>query len=208
MIEMTPNEEKQDTAANPDNNDVEYSETAFFPVSENKLITMYISSFGFYGIYWFYKNWKLQEKTMDKKIYPLWRAIFAIFFTHSLFKRINQQASHLDKQHRFNAIFYATLFVVAIIASNVLDHLYGNIQITGQISDNTIIIISLALLVLSVFPLLKAQATVNRINDDILGYLNYRYSLPNYILITAGSVLWLLIILGLIVDHAGIVTPV
>ena len=48
----------------------------FFPVSEGKLITLYILSFGLYGIYWFYKNWKLQQKKIDKKIIPILRAVF------------------------------------------------------------------------------------------------------------------------------------
>jgi len=70
------------------------NETPFFPVSEGKLITLYILSFGLYGIYWFQQNWKRQQPMMDKKIYPVWRAVFSIFFTHSLFKRIDQQAVH------------------------------------------------------------------------------------------------------------------
>ena len=87
----------------------------YFPVSEGKFMTLYILSFGLYGVYWFYKNWKLQEPKMDKKIYPVWRAIFSIFFTHALFKRIDQSASHLEKQHKFNASALATFFVAAVV---------------------------------------------------------------------------------------------
>jgi len=206
MNDKTLTAEKNDRPVNTDEINQQYAETSFFPVSEGKLITMYILSFGFYGIYWFYKNWKLQQKMMDKKIYPILRAIFAIFFTHSLFKRINQQASHLDKKHKFNANVYATLFVFSIIVSNLLDHLHGNIQLPAHISNNSIIITSLLIFVLSVFPLLKAQATINRINNDILGYLNYKYSLPNYILIVTGSAIWLMLALGLLFDYMGIVT--
>ncbi len=50
------------------NEPLQKNSTAFFPVSEGKLITLYILSFGLYGVYWFYKNWKLQQKSMDKKI--------------------------------------------------------------------------------------------------------------------------------------------
>ena len=92
---------------------------ALFPVSEGKLLTLYLLSFGLYGVYWFYKNWKLQQPSMDKKIYPLLRAIFSIFFAHSLFKRINEQASKLEKKHRFNANFMATLYVVTIVLSHL-----------------------------------------------------------------------------------------
>ena len=200
---QAPAELKNDT---PDYIDKKYSDTKFFPVSEGKLITLYILSFGLYGIYWFYGNWKLQQTSMDKKIYPVWRAIFSIFFVHSLFKCINQQASHLEHKHKFNANALATFFVITIVASNILDHLYGNIQMPGNMSNNSIIITSLVLFILSIFPLLKVQATVNRINNDMLGYLNYKYSLANYVLILAGSFMWFLIALGLLFDFMGIVT--
>ena len=178
--------------------------TAFFPVSEGKLITLYILSFGLYGVYWFYKNWQLQKPTMDKNIYPVWRAIFSIFFTHSLFKRIDSHTSRLDEAHRFNANMLATFFVVTIVASNILDHLFGTVQTLDNMSNNTVIIVSLALFILSVIPMVKAQATVNRINNDMLGYLNHEYSLANYALIVLGSISWIILTLGLVLNLMGI----
>ena len=179
----------------------------YFPVSEGKLMTLYILSFGLYGVYWFYKNWKLQEPMMDKKIYPVWRAIFSIFFTHALFRRINQSASHLDKQHRFNANALATFFVAAIVISNILENLSGNSSVLLNISGNSIIIFSLILFLASTYPILKVQATVNRINNDMLGYLNHKYSLWNYVLITLGTLLWIMIALGLLAESMGFVAP-
>jgi len=181
-------------------------EPLFFPVSEGKLMNMYILSFGLYGVFWFYKNWKLQQKLMSKKIYPMWRAIFSIFFTHSLFKRIDEQASHLERQHKFNASSLATFFVFAIVLSNVLDRLAMNTALLDSISDSTIVILSLVLFLSSTYPLIKVQATVNRINNDMLGYLNYKYSVVNYALMAVGTVLWLLIAFGLLLDSAGFVT--
>ena len=181
-------------------------EPPFFPVSEDKLMTLYILSFGLYGVYWFYKNWKCQEHLMDKKIYPLWRAIFSIFFTHSLFKRIDQQASHLEQRHHFKANALATFFVFTIVASNVIDRVTMNIAMLDNVSNSFIIITSLALLLLSTYPLLRVQSTVNRINNDMLGYLNHRYSLANYVMMVIGTVIWLLIAVGLLLESAGFVT--
>ncbi len=185
--------------------DAEYSETKFFPVSEGKFITLYILSFGLYGVYWFYKNWKLQQPLMDKKIYPVWRAIFSIFFTHSLFKRIDQSALHLEKQHKFNANALATFFVVSIVVSNILENLSGSSEVLFNISSNNIIIISLALFLVSTYPMVKVQSTVNRINNDMLGYLNHKYSLWNYVLIALGMFTWIVIALGLLAGLMGIV---
>ena len=74
-----------------------------------------------------------------------------------------------------------------------------------SMSNNSMIITSLVLFILSVFPLLKVQATINRINNDMLGYLNYKYSLANYVLIIPGSFMWFLIALGLLFNFMGIV---
>ena len=192
--ELNPSSEKLESAN-------ENSDIRFFPVSEGKLITMYIVSFGMYSIYWFYKNWKLQQASMDKKISPVWRSIFWIFFTHALFRRIDQQAVHLDKKHRFNANTLATLFVAAIIVSNILDQLTQltvSADMFGAVSLNGIMVTSLILFFLSVYPLARVLASVNRINNDILGYLNHKYSFWNYLLIVTGIILWLLFALGML----------
>lgn len=180
------------------------TDTAFFPVAEGKLINLYILSFGLYGVYWFYKNWKLQQQYMDKKIYPLLRAIFSIFFIHSLFKRIDRSATQLEPQHRFKANVLATLFVLTIIMSHVLDRLSVSTQLTAVLPKNWIIVASLMLFLFSSYPLVKVQATVNRINHDMLGYLNHKYSLANYALILFGGIFWLLLGLGLLLDSMGL----
>ncbi len=183
------------------------NETPFFPVSEGKLITLYILSFGLYGIYWFQQNWKRQQPMMDKKIYPVWRAIFSIFFTHSLFKRIDQQAVHLPQQHKFNANVLATFFVAAIVVSNIVDRLSINTDIAQSITNTTLMITSIVLFLFSAYPLAKVQATVNRINNDMLGYLNHKYSAWNYVLIILGIVSWLMLAMGLLAESMGLVVP-
>ena len=177
----------------------------YFPVSEGKLITLYILSFGLYGVYWFYKNWTLQQPRLDKKIFPVMRAVFSIFFTHSLFKLISQSAANLDRKHRFNANLMATIFVAAVVISNILDRVSVNSGMPDTLSDNTMIIISLIIFLLSSYPLVVVQATVNRLNNDILGFLNHRYSAWNYLLIITGGLLWLMLLLGLLADSMGLV---
>jgi hypothetical protein len=192
----------------------EYSETHeelvsegphLFPVSEDKLMTLYILSFGLYGVFWFYKNWKYQEHLMDKKIHPVWRGIFSIFFAHSLFKRIDQQASHLEQRHKFKPFPLATFYVATVVGSQVLDRFaMNNDRLDGM--SNSLVVTSIALFLLSTYPLLRVQSTTNRINNDMLGYLNYKYSVANYVLMAIGSALWLLSALALLLDSTGFVT--
>ncbi len=186
------------------NNDTE-SGLEYFPVSEGKLMTLYILSFGLYGVYWFYKNWKLQQPKMDKKIFPLLRAIFSIFFTHSLFNRINKSAEHLEQKHTFNANLLATFFVAAVVVGNLLDRIAASTSVLENLSNSTIIITSLVIFLLSAYPLAAVQATVNRINNDMLGYLNHKYSMWNYLLIVLGVIFWVMLALGLLADSLGLV---
>ena len=53
--------------------------------------------------------------------------------------------------------------------------------------------------------MVKVQATVNRINNDLLGYLNHNYSLWNYGLMVAGAALWTILALGVLAESMGIV---
>ncbi len=176
----------------------------FFPISEGKLITLYILSFGLYGIYWFYKNWKLQQPRMDKKIYPVLRAIFSIFFTHALFRRIHNRAKNMEKKHQFKPNLLATFFVAAVIFGNLLDPITVNTSVMDILTDNTIVIVSLIIFIASVYPMIVVQATVNRINNDMLGYLNHKYSLWNYLLIVVGVLIWIVLILGLLMQSMGL----
>ena len=185
--------------------DTEHSTTEFFPVSEGKLITLYILSFGLYGFYWFYKNWQLQQPKMDKKILPFMRATFSIFFTHSLFKRIDARAANLEQKHKFNASTLATLFVATVIVSNILDRSSMNSGIIAGITSNSVIITSLVLFIISAYPLVAVQATVNRINNDMLGYLNHKYSIWNYLLIALGIIFWLILAMNMLVESMGLI---
>ncbi|PCJ87194.1 MAG: hypothetical protein COA54_06745 [Thiotrichaceae bacterium] len=207
MTAFNTDSEAKDAASEILTTRTEQKKIQFFPVSEGKLMTLYILSLGLYGIYWFYKNWKLQQPLMDKKIYPVLRAIFSIFFTHALFRRINAQATGLEKKHQFNANALATFFVASIVASHILDRLSTHSTAFEGMMSSTVIITSLALFCLSVYPMLKVQATVNRINGDMLGYLNHKYSLWNIALIVLGIGLWLLIGMGILAESMGLIVP-
>lgn len=206
MNEVGEKTEKNSTQ--PENQEPAENQTSFFPVSEGKFITLYILSFGLYGVYWFYQHWKRQKPMMDKKIYPFWRAIFSIFFTHSLFKRINQQAAHLPQQHKFNTNMLASFFVATIVLSLVVDPLSMSTDMLKNITNQTFVIAALVLFLLSTYPLVKAQATINRINNDILGLLNHKYSVWNYVGIVAGIIFWFATAMVVLVQALGLTTTV
>lgn len=57
----------------------------FYVVSIKKFTILFMATFGFYSIYWFYRNWKMSKAKYRDDIWPVARGIFSIFFVHSLF---------------------------------------------------------------------------------------------------------------------------
>lgn len=164
---------------------------AYFSVSTSKLKWLYLATFGLYGIYWFYKNWKLQQPFIDGKIMPVMRGIFSIFFAHALTKRIKQSMSRQNIPENKHLGFLATMFVLLVILGNLASNLADN-HVVPQYFN----IIWLVLFYLSVYPLIELQDKINMLKDDPIGTINTRYDWRGYAALFIGGVLWLLAILG------------
>lgn len=172
-----------------DNNSI--NETVpFFAVSLTKLNVMYLATFGMYTVVWFYQNWKLQQAEMSKKIRPVWRAIFSIFFTHSLFERIHQKSQEKGLQD-WGYQGLATFFVLFAIIGSISDKIFDKVESLSAFAPLAIIISLLPLM-----SLYQAQKRVNHINDDIEGSLNSNFSAVNIIFIVLGGLWWVLVIFG------------
>lgn len=166
------------------------NQSIFFPSSTKKLLILYFATFGLYNIYWFYKHWIYQKPYMENNIWPIPRAIFSIFFTHSLFKRIAQKIPENKEQFKYSVL--ATIYIFASILTNLIDRISAQSNHFG-IMD----IVSFAFLALAAYPLYMAQYFANKANNDPQGNLNNKLSIYNYIFIALGLVFWLF--LGLLV---------
>lgn len=56
--------------------------------SPTEFIILSVLSLGIYELVWMYRNWKFFKEKEKTDIFPFWRVLFAIFFIHSLFKKI------------------------------------------------------------------------------------------------------------------------
>ncbi len=67
-------------------------------IDSNKFIILSLLTFGVYDIWWMFKTWTFFKKDEGLDIMPWARALFMIFFLHSLFDKINLfTAPHVDK---------------------------------------------------------------------------------------------------------------
>ncbi len=168
---------------------------SFFPTSITKLVVLTVVTMGLYSIYWFYKQWKYQAGSMDKKIYPLARAIFNIFYTHSLFKRIQLASGERGIDSNINYTSMATLYVVLGVISWFLDVMDGTAASASEYT-NVILVAALAIAVISMYPIIFVQRKINQINNDPDGAINSRFSAYNYLVIALGVVFWALVLVG------------
>lgn len=166
----------------------------FYVVSSKKFTLLFLITFGLYSVYWFYKNWRNYKLSSGKNIWPVPRAIFSIFFTHSLFREVDGVIKAKNKEFSWNPGGLATTYVVFSVLSQVLDRLSMK-EIGSPYTD----ILSLLALPIIYVALAKAQKAINFSQDDPLGTSNSTFTPANYIWFALGILLWLMVLVGLLV---------
>lgn len=143
----------------------------FFPVSSSKFLYMWIITWGFYPVYWFYKNWKYEKSAgANPGIMPSMRGLFYQFWYYPMFKHLSATAKMRGIDHGFpgkaGAILLAIAFFTVVIVTGVTDF-----------AATPLVLVS-ALLAL---PLLKM---INLINGDDSSAIrhNSRWALRHYLL--------------------------
>ncbi|UUY08148.1 MFS transporter permease [Pseudomonas sp. J452] len=166
--------------------------TAFFVTSIRKMAILYIATLGMYVLYWGYKQWDSQRHSMPKRIMPVWRSIFIIFFMHSLARRIGERLQ-AQGQPLGKPSGAATLFVVLVVLGGVLG------SVTSR-NDVPVILDILALLLqlASLLPMISIQRQANLASGDPEGASNSSMSGSNIAFLILGGLLWLLYLAGLV----------
>lgn len=168
--------------------------TQFYVVSIKKFTILFFITLGLYSIYWFYKNWKEHKVYSGKNIWPVPRAIFAIFFTHSLFSEVQSALKSKNKIFEWSPGNLATAYVALAIVSQILERMSMK-EIGSPISD----LLSILVLPLMYMPLVKAQKAINFSQDDPNGIANKSFTGANYVWIILGVLFWLVMFFGYLV---------
>lgn len=163
----------------------------FYVVSTRKLLVLYFMTLGLYHLYWNYKNWALHNEATGDVVWPVPRAIFSIFFTHSLFREV---ATHDVTQQRaeWNAGSAATFMVLLVIGGNILERMASK-GLGSPLTD----IASIAFLVPTGLLLKQVQMEINARCGDPAGNGNASFSGANIAWCVAGAIYWALAILGI-----------
>jgi len=88
----------------------------YFSVSNKKLIVLALCTFGLYGLYWHYRNWKEIEDKGGESIFPLLRGLLSVLFCYGLFSRILSSARLHGFKPRHSAGILATAYILIVLA--------------------------------------------------------------------------------------------
>jgi hypothetical protein len=151
----------------------------YFAVSTTKLVVLWFCSLGFYGIYWFYMQWRHIKQHEKSDIMPAARSIFQIFFIHSLIQHVNATAKTERIEDQLSAGMLATGYIILSIMGSFREPLW------------LVSFLSIAFLV-------PIQKVINRININQIpnASLNDSYSGANVTLIVIGGLLFVLAFIG------------
>lgn len=170
----------------------------FYVVSLRKFAVLYIMTLSMYQGFWMFKQWNNYKQqcrldgTPDATIWPLPRAIFPIFFMHSLFYAAAEHAEANTRALEWKVDHHASWLVLMLIATTIFDRL-ADFAIGLPYTS----ILTLLLMIATFFSYRKAQACINISCGDPEGASNSRLTWANYLWIVGGGIVWLLIIIGL-----------
>lgn len=176
-------------------------ESDFYVVSPQKFLLLSVLTTGMYLVYWFYKNWKNQMLSTGERMHPVVRTIFSIFFTYSLFKRIdtklkaNNKEKEGKKEYAWFPMGMAILYIVSTLISTFITTFDDRITLP--------MLLSLLFTTFSVYAIYKAQLAINIGNNDPQGIANSATTGANIIWLVVGGLLWLLILLEMYADTFG-----
>jgi len=164
--------------------------TSHFVVSTKKLFILETLTMGLYSIYWFYKNYKIIRTEENNSIQPALRAIFQVFFTFNLFRRVENSAKSNNVSIPYSTTTLAALYVALCIFTNLSDQISYTVGFIGYLAIPA-----------SAWILMQVQTTVNSISDDREGLSNHRFTLANYLWCFLGFLLWLVVVVDAAVHY-------
>jgi hypothetical protein len=172
--------------------DIYVPKERFYVVAPRKFLVLFFSTVGIYQLYWVYKHWSQFKKNTKGDEWPVMRAIFPVFFTHSLFLEIDHTLRRVQGKFSWKPGVMAAVAIVAMIVGNLLDR-----ASQYSIGSPGVDIASLFAMTIVGYCLYRAQLAANIACGDPEGDTNSSYGAANIVWIILGLALWMMALLGL-----------
>ena len=117
------------------------------------MVTLHVVTFGFYDLYWGYRQWFAHQATHGRRIWPLARAWFLVFYLHGLFRSIDARARAVGARPNWRPNSQAWWFIGLMFVEVAVEPFVDE--------DAGAIAIMLLCHVLRAFPMIAAQRVSN-----------------------------------------------
>jgi hypothetical protein len=182
---------------------IETASTEFYVVSLRKFWLLLMATFGLYSYYWFYRHWARYRVRNHEPLWPVARAIFSIFFVHSLNRNVDDTLRKARTAHAWWPAASATAFIVLSIVSGICSRLAGRIETLPWLDY-----VSIALLVPIGWTMASTQRAANAACDDPRGARNARLTKANFAWLVLGGLFWLVYLAGLVLTSSPLAIDV
>lgn len=173
----------------------------FHVVSITKLVLLYVATFGFYSLYWFWKHWSQHKRDKKLDIWPVPRAIFAIFFANSLNQEIDHRLRRSGKHHSWSPGMWAGAYIMTAIGSRLIKRIPDAV-----LPPLPSFWVAMLVMALNATALVQAQRAANLACGDPGGAGNSRLTVANWVWLVLGGLLWTSVF-ALLAMHLGFWTP-
>lgn len=163
---------------------VSTSDRLLYVVAPRKLLIMLVATVGFYQVYWFYRNWA-GLNTLHRAYWPIPRAIFAIFFTHALFREVEHLRVRRGHPWTWQPETLAWVFVGSILVPTVVNNVFLREQ------PVIALLLGWAFWIPLYWSLYQAQRAINAAEGDPDGQGNRALTGANVAWLVVGAALWL-----------------
>ncbi|MGH8028661.1 MAG: hypothetical protein ACREO3_01875 [Arenimonas sp.] len=160
----------------------------YYVVSAAKYWSLELVTTGLYGLVWMYQHWAHIKRASRGDEWPVMRAIFPVFFMHSLAAEIDQTLRRARIIHAWAPAGMATGAVVGLIAARLFDRVPATV-----VSENAAMGISMALVAVIAAFKWRIQVAANLACGDPEGRGNGTFSTANIVWLVLFGLFWLLV---------------
>lgn len=168
------------------------SNNGLYVVGKRKFLLLSILTLNFYLVVWSYKNWNALERRQNTNISPFLRAMFYIFFTHRLMRTAADEFDQTDEYEARSMGTKSNRAIAVIVVSNFLDRVFNKFSESPAVGFLTV-----GTIVLAAFFMSDLRSFINHVSGDPDGKSNDSLSGANIAWMVAGSIFWLLVLIGL-----------
>lgn len=179
---MTPYQPLDDTSRRDDGQSSGDRDAITIEVpNENQFILLCVLTLGLYAVWWMYKTWRFFDEREPANLYPILRAVLALFFLYSLLQRIKVYALEREQAVLFQPLVQYLAYIL--------------LSLTGYLPEPYFLVALASYLML--LPGYRTLYAAMDAEPHFRIHYQERLSQQQLALVFVGGFFWLMMIIGL-----------